>query len=133
MAYCHHNNVGRLIDGGLCGHVWNELDGDIIDFSSGDWLGEAALLAEFYPDGLLPLQSTVGPPDYLWQPAGPLKSAWRAMGRPALGQFWYGPWASEELPDTEEISDIVHLAMAAIRDTALRLGLRERINHLAVR
>ena len=49
MAYCHHNNVGRLIDGGLCGHVWNELDGDIIDFSCGEWLGEAALWQNFIP------------------------------------------------------------------------------------
>jgi hypothetical protein len=50
------------------------------------------------------------------------------MGRPGLGQFWYGPWASEELPDTKEIDDIVQLAMAAIRDAALCLNLQERIN-----
>src|ERR1700733_3226769 len=41
LRFSMDTNQGGYIHGALCGHVWNEADGDIIDFSAGDWVDEA--------------------------------------------------------------------------------------------
>ena len=128
VAYCGMGNVGYPIDGGILGHVWSELGGAIIDFSPGDWRCEGDLIVKLYPDGLPPVQWKVEPPQYLWYPAQPLKSAWRPIGSPAFGQFWYGRWASPRPPDYQEMKWAVEVAMGAVREQARRLCLIDRVS-----
>ena len=128
VSYHGVGNVGYFTEGGLYGHVWNELRGEIVDLSTGDWRREGDLIVELFPDGLPPVQWQVEPPEFLWQPAGPLKSAWQPIGAPTLvGQFWYGPWASPKPPNYQEVSWAVNVAMGAVREEAQRLCLAERV------
>ena len=128
VAYCGMGNVGYSIDGGILGHVWNELGGEVIDFSTGDWRSEGDLIFKLYPDGLPPVQWEVEPPEYLWKPAQSLKSAWRPIGSPALGQFWYGRWAPPKRPDYHAMEWAVVIGMGAVREQARRLCLIERVS-----
>ena len=91
VAYCGQYNTG-YVDNFMLGHLWTELGDDLIDFSCGDWQREEEWQVQVAPDGLPPITWQVEPPQYLWQKAAPLKEAWRKIGQPALGEFWYGPW-----------------------------------------
>ena len=130
VSYRGLGNVGYLTEDGMFGHVWNELGGEIIDFSTGDWRREGDLIVELYPDGLPPVRWQIEPPEFLWQPAHGLKSAWRPTGVPALGQFWYGRWASPKLPNYQEMGWAADIAMGAVREEALRLRLVARVAEL---
>ena len=87
----------------LIGHVWNEISGEIADFSAGDWQAETDRMyaSETNLDDLKlgPVEWSLSPPEFIWQPTGSLKAGWRSSGEPALGQIWYGPWSSHVMPD----------------------------------
>ena len=37
LAFCGPHNAGQLLDGHFLGHIWLEMDDELIDFSCGDW------------------------------------------------------------------------------------------------
>jgi hypothetical protein len=51
-----------------CGHLWIEVDDDIVDFSSGHWIAEAQMLYETTTDPadrrLGPVEWSVAPPEF---------------------------------------------------------------------
>ena len=128
VAYCGKYNTGYL-DAFMIGHLWNELGDDLIDFSCGDWHRESEWQLQMQPDGLPPISWQVEPPQYMWQKAAPLKKAWRKIGQPALGEFWYGPWTGK-LPDHTEMLWIVDTARGAVMHMAEEMRLRERVSEL---
>jgi hypothetical protein len=76
----------------LIGHAWNEIGGETADFSAGDWQAETDRM---YASGtnlddlrLGPVEWSLSPPEFIWQPIGSLKAGWRPCGEPALGQIW---------------------------------------------
>jgi hypothetical protein len=111
----------------MMGHVWNEVGDDLVDFSCGDWKHEAEMLVTLYPDGLPPVVWHVTPPPYLWQAAAPVKASWRSVGSPALGEFWYGQWASATYPDQGAASFALQVALNQIDYNIERYGLRDRV------
>ena len=128
VAYCGQYNTG-YVDNFVLGHLWTELGDDLIDFSCGDWQREEEWQVQVAPDGLPPITWQVEPPQYLWQKAAPLKEAWRKIGQPALGEFWYGPWQGM-VPDTVEIQWVVNTAMGAVRCEAEERRLTEGVADL---
>ena len=128
VAYCGQYNTG-YVDNFMLGHLWTELGDDLIDFSCGDWQREEEWQVQVAPDGLPPITWQVEPPQYLWQKAAPLKEAWRKIGQPALGEFWYGPWQGM-VPDTVEIQWVVNTAMGAVRCEAEERRLTEGVADL---
>jgi hypothetical protein len=87
----------------MIGHVWNEIGGEVADFSAGDWPSETDRM---HASGtnlddlrLGPFAWHVSPPEFIWQTTESLKAGWRSSGEPALGQIWYGPWSSHAAPD----------------------------------
>ena len=115
----------------LIGHVWNEIGGEIADFSAGDWQAETDRMyaSETNLDDLKlgPVEWSLSPPEFIWQPTEPLKAGWRSSGEPALGQIWYGPWFSHAMPDFAAYDQVVDLAMPIIADLVDELRLRERV------
>jgi hypothetical protein len=78
------NNKGGFYGGVFVGHVWNEYGSDLIDFSVGDWQAEAALIyatsTESADLALGPIDWQAPVPEFIWQPARPLKAAWCKQG-----------------------------------------------------
>jgi hypothetical protein len=88
-------------------HCWLESEGDLIDFSSGDWQAviesAAELEVEVNPEGLPPITWKYPPPPYIWRPAAPLKAAWQPPPfGPSPGCVWYGPIAEHHPEMLEE-------------------------------
>ena len=97
LRYCLPDNTGGYYEGYACGHLWIEVDDDIVDFCSGHWVAEAQMLYETTTDPddgkLGPVEWSVVPPEFIWQSAHSLKVPWRPRGRPTVGHMWYGPWS----------------------------------------
>jgi hypothetical protein len=92
------NHAMFFRDGDVSGHFWLEVDDDLVDFSTGDW--RAIWDAMGTHDGLPPINWTVPPPTFLWQPlsefATPAGFRTRPYGEvsptpdaPPLGRAWY--------------------------------------------
>jgi hypothetical protein len=126
MGCCGKRNTGYCIDGGMLGHVWNEVGNDLIDFSCGDWVDEAQMQASLYPDGLGDSVREVPPPSYLWRGSSALKANWREFGSPRLGEFWYGPWHGAKPNMSNDLS--LKVAFGQIDHNLAQFLLRERLN-----
>lgn len=129
MAYRDHDNLGRLHEWGMQGHVWLEWDGDLIDFSVGNWVKEAEILQMADPQydprtgALLEgIQWDVVPPDYLWRPAAGLKRAWRAWGVPGVSEYWYGGWEG-----VRPVCEASGWVLGRVIDIVEELGLERRV------
>jgi hypothetical protein len=126
------NNLGGYHpDGWLCGHVWHQLDGEIIDFSSGDWVAEseALALADLGASDLGFVEWEVEPPSYIWQSARSLTAKWKAHGVPQLGDAWYCGWGSRR-PPADYLSHEVRMVTATlpyVENLILETKLCERI------
>jgi hypothetical protein len=112
------------------GYRWLEVDNQIVDFSLDDWASDAA---DIYASTTDPDDLALGPvewlapvPAYLWQPAAPLKSAWRGADEPELGEFWYGDWIGPK-PCYVDLAPLVQDAMPHIVDRVSAFRLRERV------
>jgi hypothetical protein len=130
LRFCLPNNLGGLYQGCVVGHAWLEVDNQIVDFSLDDWADDAA---EIYASTTDPDDLALGPvewlapvPTYLWQPAAPLKSAWRGTDEPGLGGLWYGGWTGPK-PCYANFVPLVQNAMPLIVDRVTALQLRTRI------
>jgi hypothetical protein len=131
LRFALPNNRGGFYQGVVIGHVWNECEHDLIDFSAGDWEAEAALMYATATDpadlALGPLDWQVEVPAFIWQAAGPLKAAWREQGEPAVGGLWYGGWSGRIEPTYSDFDPIVRDAKPHIAEKIAELRLRERI------
>jgi hypothetical protein len=67
LPFCGSGNTGQMVDGGFLGHVWLEMDDELIDFSCGDW-PDLDHRGELTDSGLGPIQ-------------------WDALPRPSSGQL----------------------------------------------
>jgi len=94
-------------DGHLWGHVWLELGGDLIDFSTGDWAIRSTMFWQMM--GEIPPLWEVQPPSYVWRPKATL-ARWKSRGFPHKGDIWYGPWRGPKPDDVESLldADTVH-------------------------
>ncbi len=68
LTFCGPGNAGQMIDDHFIGHVWLELDGELLDFSCGDWghldpRGELRIAGRDLP----PIQWQVLPPTFVWE------------------------------------------------------------------
>ena len=76
VPFCGPSNHAQWIGDRPLFHVWLEVDGDIIDFSCGDWKSQELLVEEVSAPGgeqpSRPIRWDVEPPDYIWQPADTL-------------------------------------------------------------
>jgi hypothetical protein len=136
IRFCLPDNRGGYLapmDGAsyMIGHVWNEVGGEIADFSAGDWQAETDRM---YASGtnlddlkLGPVEWSLSSPEFIWQPTGSLKAGWRSCGEPALGQIWYGPWSSHIMPNFSAYDQVVDHALPIIADRLDELRLRERV------
>jgi hypothetical protein len=134
LRFCLPDNTGGYYEGYACGHLWIEVNGDIVDFSSGHWVAEAQLLYETTSDPadrkLGPMEWTVVPPEFIWQSAHSLKSPWRPRGQPTVGQMWYGPWWSGCSPNFGVYDRLMEETAPLIEQFVADAGLRERVGAL---
>ena len=95
------------------------------------WI-ECTLRAAILDDLKLgPVEWSLSPPEFIWQPTGSLKAGWRSREEPAMGQIWYGPWASHVMPDFGELTIGCNPALPIIADLVDEFRLRERVaDHL---
>lgn len=99
VAFCSHNNMGAFTHDAYLGHAWIESDGDLIDFTVGDWKAQhdtcIALGAESGADSVdIPVNWTAPTlPDFFWSDIKKFRDDWRDMGEPPIGEAWYGPLA----------------------------------------
>jgi hypothetical protein len=87
VAYCAEGNVGRITEDGLRGHGWLQCGDDVVDFSVGHWrtttTDDECMLG--------PLQWTIEPPEFFWQPSSSFAPN-RGQYTPALGHAYYTGW-----------------------------------------
>jgi len=125
------NNLGGYLNDHLVGHIWNEIDGEIADFSCGDWVAEAITQAQTdlfgHKLGFVEWESEAIPDEFLWQPARPLKSAWKTHGEPKLGRIWYTGWDRRRSPDFTRDDGVIEMATPSIENYIEELRIRERI------
>jgi hypothetical protein len=117
-------NKGQLINGGFVGHVWLELDGELIDFSCGDW-PQLDCRAELIDFGLPPVQWQRQPPTFVWATRGLFD--WQPQGEPQLGGLWYGPWSGKQ---SNHILDALTQANAfeeTVATNLVRTNLPDRV------
>ena len=98
LRYCLPDNTGGYYEGYACGHLWIEVDDDIVDFllrplgrrgadavrdhhRSGRWQTGAGGV-ECRAAGIHLAICTFS------------EVPWRPRGRPTVGHMWYGPWSS---------------------------------------
>jgi hypothetical protein len=79
-----------------------------------------------------PIEWWVPPPQFIWQRAASLKTAWRSYGEPMIGQSWYGAWSHCRMPDFASFDQVVGDASPLIARLVGELHLRARIaDHLS--
>jgi len=93
VPFCGGSNYAEIVNGRPLFHMWLDVDGDIVDFSCGDWEAQESLIGDAggttTPDGqpLRPIQWDAKPPRYIWRPARTLAGE---MGKPPpIGTAWY--------------------------------------------
>jgi hypothetical protein len=137
LRFCLPDNRGGYFDGYLTGHVWNAVGDEIADFSAGDWRSEADDLYATATDdadlALGPVEWHVSPPDFIWEPASSLMSAWKPSGQPTIGDIWYGPWGTARLPDYHAYDPIVESALSTIRSAVAKFHVQERLAEICHR
>lgn len=121
---------GGYYEGYACGHLWLEVDDDIVDFSSGHWVAEAETLYETATDPddrkLGPVEWSVVPPEFIWQSAHSLKAPWRPRGQQTVGEMWYGSWSGCS-PNFGVFDRPMEDTAPLIRGFVADAALRERI------
>jgi hypothetical protein len=98
-----------MVHGGFFGHVWLDMDDELIDFSCGDW-PNLDRRSELIDSGLGPVQWDALPPTFVW--ATKHLFGWQPHGSPQLGELWYGTWhgpTPDNFTDTL-IEQVGHLA-----------------------
>ena len=63
MAFCGRGNAGQIVDGHFIGHVWLEMDHELIDFACGNW-PHLDPRAELLDAGLGPIRWYAPPPTF---------------------------------------------------------------------
>jgi hypothetical protein len=124
VAFCGPGNTGQMVHGGFLGHVWLEMDDELIDFSCGDW-PSLDRRAELMDAGLGAVQWDALPPTFVWATRHLLK--WQPHGNPQLGELWYGPWHGPTPDDFTGtlVEQVGHLAtMIAANLTRMNLPAR---------
>ena len=118
LAFCGPHNAGQLLDGHFLGHIWLEMDGELIDFSCGDWphLDPRAELI----GGLPPIRWQSPPPTFIW--ATRALFPWKSFGEPNTGEMWYGPWTGTP-PDVADTLDMLIKNTAIVRAVEKNLAL----------
>ena len=110
LAFCGPHNGGQLLDGHFLGHIWLEMDDELIDFSCGEWqhLDPRAELI----GGLPPIRWQSPPPTFIW--ATRALFPWKSFGEPNTGEMWYGPWTGTP-PDVADNLDMLIKNTAIVR------------------
>lgn len=138
VAFCAEGNAGIWSEDQSMGHAWLEHDGDLIDFSAGDWASQMDVVEALEADysranGSVVMESVrfdVQPPEYVWQSARPLKEAWSPVGEPAIGKFWYGPLSKRSIHPSEverEMMRIVQTVTPALGEAARDFRLAKQV------
>jgi hypothetical protein len=125
-AFHGPNNTGMLHANGLMGHVWLEMDGEIIDFTAGDWNSIIAGDADIEETNFGDIVWTTQPPEFVW--ANKPLFDWKPVGAPRRGECWYGPFDGDPL-DPSLISNIEPVLSASaeqIYENLKRLNLFDR-------
>ena len=122
IAFHTDGNVGALVDGCLFGHFWLSLNGEIVDFTSGDW---ASSRYEDDDTGLGAIEWISTPPEAIWMDKSSFD--WHANGTPELGEAWYGPWRGEYPEMSECGNTVIRMSDQVLRDNLARLNLHERV------
>jgi hypothetical protein len=116
-----HNNIGYIDEATdkFYGHAWLEYGGDIIDFSTRDWV--------FLSDDTW----AVSPPPFVWQPKVLLAGNWQPVGQPsAVGEMWYGPWRGPRKSISSLLTDrskVISQALPHIHARIAGSNLKARI------
>jgi hypothetical protein len=129
-AFHGPNNTG-IVDrnGFLLGHIWLEMDGEIIDFTSGDWDAITAADADIEPTGLGEVVWVRSPPEFVW--ANKTLFKWKPVGAPELGECWYGPFSSEiSIPPNDLIAEAIAATEVTMRENLTTLNLFDRCRSL---
>jgi hypothetical protein len=124
VSFCGPGNAGQMFHSSFVGHIWLQLDDEIIDFTGGDWPSLDAGVHQL--DNMGPIQWRVRPPTFVW--ASRKLFDWKPVGRPKLGELWYGRWSGEPVPSLFDnlVDQVVPLAPSII--TNLRSAkLPERV------
>jgi hypothetical protein len=129
LRFAMPNNRGGYYRDMLIGHVWNEVGGEIADFSAGDWVAEsdACAVNDMGNPAFGVIAWEVEPPPFIWQSASSLKNGWKSRGNPALGKIWYGGWQGTRQPDYASHQAVVTKSEPHIEIGIAELHLRERI------
>jgi hypothetical protein len=126
VAFCGPGNTGQMIHGGFLGHVWLEIDDELIDFSCGDW-PHLDHRAELTGSGFGPVRWDAPPPTFVWATKHLFK--WQPHGNPQLGELWYGPWhgpTPDNFTDTL-VEQVGHLA-TTIATNLTGMNLHARVS-----
>jgi hypothetical protein len=129
-AFGDASNTGRVSENYFLGHVWIEMGGEIIDFTSGDWDTIKATDADFYPTGLGEVVWSAPPPEFIWANAALLKRDWKPIGAPDPGQCWYGPFEGEAPTLDDTLAAILPLAQDHLIGNLTAMNLFERCRRL---
>jgi hypothetical protein len=99
VAFCGPQNLGCRHNGRFVGHIWNMVDGAVVDFSAGDWRS-TEVLEVGTADSLPPVTWMVEPPAFYWAPSAELTppEANKHTGTPALGRCWFTGWRGNDAP-----------------------------------
>jgi hypothetical protein len=90
-------------------HMWLQAEGQLIDFTCGDW--RTPHIEALPPDSpyietdgsLPPISWTIDPPEYIWRPVEELTAPWKPVGTPELGAMWYHEGVSPRGSTREEL------------------------------
>jgi hypothetical protein len=129
LRFALPNNLGGYYRDTLIGHVWNEVGGEIADFSSGDWVAEShgCAVNDMGDQVFGDVAWEVEPPPFIWESARSLKNRWKPRGNPRLGDTWYGGWQGTRQPDYASHDAVVTKSAPHIETWIEELHLRGRI------
>ena len=134
VAFCGPGNLGTVTPTGLLGHYFVMSDGNIVDFSPGDWRATCNDIPDLdlqgQPTGFGPVQWTAPPPDYFWAPRESFLPEPGQM-TPGLGSAWYNGFAGDHAFPTDLLDEFVPGAKEILPhiDKAVELyALKERVS-----
>ena len=126
MAFCGQGNAGQMVYGHFVGHVWLEMEGELIDFTCGDW-PHLDPRAELLDAGLGAICWEAPPPTFVWMTRGLLD--WQPEGSPEIGKLWYGLQPSNFF---ETLRDQIEQLGPTIVTNLVRMNLPTRVRNLAM-
>jgi hypothetical protein len=123
LAFCGPGNAGQMIDDHFIGHVWLEMDGELIDFSCGDWRhldarAELLVVAMALP----PVRWQAQPPTFIWA----CSKTGNRTAHP-LGELWYGPWTGTRPYNFTDALGQVERFGPTIVENLVRMDLPNRV------